>query len=249
MSKSIKLKKLIKEDITYAPEKQNLGFDTERFGNYKIHKFKNLYHVVGKDLDLTAYDNNGKIIAGGIDKNTFKAKSYEDIIEHFVSFYKANPQAYSVDLSDRETGESLAAMQRTKFDEQNLKEIQAGDNDKIILNFEKTKDDILKELPKITFNDFTGLELKVLTDHLQQSLYMIKKKRLSIGSMNEDSAFEKNYLPNAIKDFVSKADTASPYKPQIKLHWAGDTGESNTKWLAVTWDMITKFIDIVSRNK
>lgn len=134
-------------------------------------------------------------------------------------------------------------------EQQKLKEIQVGDSDKVILNFEKTKDEILDKLPSITFDDFTAMELKVLTDHLQQSLYMIKKKRLPMGSMNEDSAFEKNYLPNAIKTFVSKSDTASPYKPLIKLHWAGDTGESNTKWLAVTWDMIAKLIDIVSRNK
>ena len=62
--------------------------------------------------------------------------------------------------------------------------------------------------------------------------------------MKEDDAFIKNYLPNAIKDFVAKCDTNSSYKPQIKLHWGGDNNsEANTKWLAVTWDMIAKLID------
>jgi len=130
-------------------------------------------------------------------------------------------------------------------EQQKLKEMEVGDNDKIILNFEKTKDDILKELPKITFDDFTPMELKVLTNHLQQSLYMMKKKRLPIGSMNE----EFNYVKHEIEHFMSKSDQKSPYSPLIKFHWGGDNGEASTKWISVNWDSIAKIAELLSGNE
>jgi len=69
------------------------------------------------------------------------------------------------------------------------------------------------------------------------------------GQIKEESDFQKNYLPNEVKNFVSKSNTNSPYKPQIKLHWADDNNEVNTKWLAVSWEMIGDLIDVLRKNR
>lgn len=57
-------------------------------------------------------------------------------------------------------------------------------------------------------------------------------------NLKEDSDFARNYYSNEIRQFMSASDKTTPYKPQIKLHWGGDNGEANTKWLSVDWQFI-----------
>jgi len=67
-------------------------------------------------------------------------------------------------------------------------------------------------------------------------------------ALKEESEFSKNYIPIQVKDFIAKSDTNSPYKPQIKLHWGGDNGEANTKWISVPWEYISSIIDYFQKN-
>lgn len=72
-------------------------------------------------------------------------------------------------------------------------------------------------------------------------------KLKSLIKEENESSF--NYHKSEISRFISQSDTSSPYKPQIKLHWGGDNGEANTKWLSIGWQQIDELLKILEKNK
>ena len=76
-----------------------------------------------------------------------------------------------------------------------------------------------------------------------------KKILTKLWQINEQVLGEEDtYTSDAIKDFIAKSDTSSPYKPQIKLNWGGEGPSSMTKWLSVDWEIIEQMAEILENG-